>query len=318
MATCLLILAGTQGAPPDPAPQRNSANPRLAAERDSQIRNWIQDLGNRQYAKRHQAQTKLLIAGWDALPRLLQASQDPIPERRFRARQLAQEIQQRRLTQEFQQLGLLPDNQINLEQAMISVDRIINPLVDDKDLTRRLDQLAAEVRKKFDPKIAVEQVPPMEAVKAIREVLFKQHDFTGELANYDHPSNSSLDKVLRKHRGLPILLSHVIVAVGDRLHWPFVGVPIPGRYMVKYDGSRAPVGKAQQDILIDPFGGGRILTLDQLLEFAPTLDRETAFEPSTRRETVVRMLRNLESDFLVTGAPEQAEQTAKYRLLVDR
>ncbi len=316
--TCALILVTAWAdAKVQPAIAASTV-PALTAAQKKQVRGWIKDLGSRQYVRRQQAQTKLLTTGWPALPWLLQAQRDPHPERRFRARQLAREIQHRRLHREFQHLGLQPENAINLDLAMISIARIVDPLVDDASLTRQLDQLANRVRKLLGPNVSLEKVPPAQAVAMIQQVLFQQHGFTGAKAEYDHPRNSSLEKVLQTRKGLPILLSHVVVAVADRLDWPFVGVPVPGRYMVKYDGSQAPAGTPKKDILLDPFGGGKILTLEQLLEIVPSLDPETALTPSPRRETVVRMLRNLEADYMAIGNLEQAEQTARYLGLVDR
>ena len=49
-----------------------------------------------------------------------------------------------------------------------------------------------------------------------------------------------------------------------------------------------------------------------------TSSRETALDPSPKRDTVVRMLRNLEADYQSTGDPESAERTASYRWLVER
>ena len=316
--TCALMLV-TAGAdePVQPAIATPTSTA-LTAVQQKQVRDWVKDLGNRQYASRQQAQTRLLATGWSALPWLLQAQRDPNPERRFRARQLAREIQHRRLSREFQQLGIQPENTIDLDQAMISIARIVDPLIDETSLTRQLDQLAKQVRKLLGPNVSLEKVPPARAVATIQQVIFRQHGFTGAKTDYDHPRNSSLEKVLQHRKGLPILLSHVVVSVADRLDWPFVGVPIPGRYMVKYDGSRAPTGSPKEDILLDPFGGGKILTMEQLLEIVPSLDPQTALTPSSKRETVVRMLRNLEADYLAIGNLEQAERTARYRLLVDR
>ena len=290
----------------------------LTAAEKKQVVRWIKDLGDRRYATRQQAQTHLLRLGWPAIPYLSQAHRDPNPERRFRARQLSQEIRHRRSYREFQQLGKQADQAINLDQAMIAIARIIDPLVDDADLNRQLDQLAREVRKQLGPNTPPAEITPAKAVAVIQQVLFKQHGFTGAIANYDHPNNSSLAHVLKTRKGLPILLSHVIVSVGERVDLPFAGVPIPGRYMVKYDGARAPAGTPQQDILLDPFGGGKILTWEQLQKMIPGLDRETALDASTKRETIVRMLRNLEADYLETENLEAAERTASYRWLVDR
>ncbi len=290
----------------------------LTAAKKEQVTSWIKDLGARKYVKRQQAQTRLLTFGWPAIPFLQQAHQDPNPERRFRARQLTKEIRHRRSYREFQELGRQADNTMDLDQAMIAIARLINPLTDENDLKRQLDQLAAEVRKQLGPNISPAKVAPARAVAVIQQVIFKQHGFTGETTNYDHPNNSSLAHVLKTHKGLPILLSHIVVSVGDRVDLPFVGVPVPGRYMVKYDGKRGPGKTPQDDILIDPFGGGKILTLEQLQAIIPGIDRESAFQASTKRETVVRMLRNLEADYQETGNLEAADRTASYRWLVDR
>jgi len=290
----------------------------LDATQQKQVASWVKDLGDRQYVTRQQAQTRLLKTGWPAIPYLQRAHQDKNPERRFRARQLSQEIRHRRSYREFQELGQQADNTIDLDQAMIAIARLINPLINDNDLKRQLDQLAADVRKQLGPNTNPATVAPTKAVAVIQQVIFKQHRFTGATTNYDHPNNSSLAHVLKTRKGLPILLSHVVVSVGERVGFPFVGVPISGRYMVKYDGSRAPDGMPQDDILIDPFGGGKVLTLEQLQAIIPGIDRESAFQASTKRETVVRMLRNLEADYQDTGNLEAADRTASYRWLVDR
>lgn len=290
----------------------------LTAAQQKQVIRWIKELGDRRYATRQQAQTHLLAMGWPAIPYLRQAHRDPNPERRFRARQLSHEIRHRRAYREFQQLGKQPDKTIDLDKAMIAIARVIDPMVDEADLIRQLDQLASQVRKKLGPNVSPAELAPAKAVAVIQQVLFQQHGFTGEIANYDHPNNSSLAHVLKNRKGLPILLSHVVVSVADRVDLPFVGVPIAGRYMVKYDGAQAPAGAPQQDILLDPFGGGKILTWEQLQNMIPGLDRETALDASPKRETVVRMLRNLEADYLETGDHEAAERTASYRWLVER
>ena len=48
--------------------------------------------------------------------------------------------------------------------------------------------------------------------------------------------------MIARRKGLPILLSEIAVAVARRLELPVVGLGIPGRYMIKYEGRRAPAG----------------------------------------------------------------------------
>lgn len=302
-----------------PAGQQTPQNDgMLTAKQKQQILTWIKALGSRQYVERQQAQTNLMSTGWPALPYLIRVHQDRNPERRFRARQITHEIHHRRSFQEFQQLGQQAENAINLDKAMFAIARVVDPLVDMSAVNKKLDLLAQQVRKKLGANTLPQQIPPERAVAVIQQVLFQEYGLTGELANYDHPKNSSLDKVLQSRKGLPILLSHVVVSVAERADLPFVGVAIPGRYMVKYDGKQAPAGTPQKDILLDPFGGGKILTLEQLIQMIPSLERETALNASPKRDTVVRMLRNLEADYQEIGDLKKAEQTAGYRWLVER
>ncbi|MBK8000611.1 MAG: tetratricopeptide repeat protein [Verrucomicrobia bacterium] len=69
------------------------------------------------------------------------------------------------------------------------------------------------------------------------------------------------------------------------------GLPLPGHFMVRY----APPEGVEQ--IIDPFNGGRMISRSAAQErvFEATGEgfRETDFRAATKREIVVRMLRNL-------------------------
>ncbi|MFP6648043.1 MAG: transglutaminase family protein, partial [Pirellulaceae bacterium] len=120
---------------------------------------------------------------------------------------------------------------------------------------------------------------------------------------------------LSKKKGLPILLSHIAVSVAERLKVPIVGIPLAGRYMIKYDGARAPAGSPADDIIIDPFGDWQILTQERVRELVPSFDPESDLMPSSRHEVISRMLRNLAADFEATGQQEKAAETMKLLLL---
>jgi regulator of sirC expression with transglutaminase-like and TPR domain len=160
-------------------------------------------------------------------------------------------------------------------------------------------------------------VPPRQAVEAILDVVFKEEGFTGARSDYDNPRNSSLAYVLEQKKGLPILLSHMVVSIGRRMDLPLVGLQVPSRYMLKYDGSQAPPGQPRDDVVVDAYGDGKILTLEELKTLVPTFDPATHLAPSGRRATLTRMLRNLVNDLQQAGRHDESRQVAEYLAICD-
>jgi regulator of sirC expression with transglutaminase-like and TPR domain len=104
---------------------------------------------------------------------------------------------------------------------------------------------------------------------ALRELLGERYGFHGSPADYQRLESSLLHEVLRRRRGLPILLSVVWMEVARRAGAPVYGVALPGHFVVGFGPTRhpatAPQGASlsaffQQQVLVDPFDGGRVLT----------------------------------------------------------
>ncbi len=81
-------------------------------------------------------------------------------------------------------------------------------------------------------------------------------DFIGQPSDYGRLESSLLPAVLRRRRGLPILLSCVWTEVARRVDIPAYGVGLPGHFVV---GVGDPDGNR---LLVDPFAGGRLLPYD--------------------------------------------------------
>lgn len=86
--------------------------------------------------------------------------------------------------------------------------------------------------------------------------LFHQLGYHGNAKEYYDPRNSYLNEVMDRLTGIPITLSLVTIAVGRRLDLPLVGVGLPGHFVVLCESTSPP-------LLIDPFHGGRTLSIDQ-------------------------------------------------------
>ncbi|MFD4629620.1 tetratricopeptide repeat protein [Streptomyces sp. NPDC058284] len=88
---------------------------------------------------------------------------------------------------------------------------------------------------------------------ALAELLGGRHGFKGRPGDYQRLDSSLLHQVLRRRRGLPILLSVVWMEVARRAGAPVHGVALPGHFVVGF-------GPRDEPLLADPFGGGRLLT----------------------------------------------------------
>ncbi|MEU9533753.1 transglutaminase-like domain-containing protein [Streptomyces sp. NPDC048213] len=137
---------------------------------------------------------------------------------------------------------------------------------------------------------------------ALAELLGERYGFEGSAADYRRLESSLLHEVLRRRRGLPILLSVVWIEVARRAGAPVYGVALPGHFVVGF-------GDPGERVLADPFAGGRPLT-DQdaeLLVTSATGERwePSALEPARPLEVVLRILNNIRA-----WAADRPEQTA--------
>ncbi len=293
---------------------RKSAPAKPAA---GQIDRLIADLDDDLYSIRQRAHIRLLKLADQALPALTKATRSKSTEQRYRALELIRVIQHRVLHEGFVKLASQPDNEIDLEQGMWLISRILNPQANRGNVDKQLDELAAAVRRRLGEGVDPKRAAPAKAVNAIIHVLKNECQFEGNTTDYHNPNNSSLEKVLETKKGLPILLSHVAVAVADRLEVPLVGIGVPTRYMVKYDGSRAPKEHPSEDIIIHPFDGWRILTSEQVRDEIPSFDPATHLTPSPRRESLSRMMRNLVSHLQTQEQLAKAEQVQRFIFLLE-
>ncbi len=275
-----------------------------------QMAQLIRQLNNESFRVREAAQGRLLTIGRPALPALRTAAGSKAPEVRLRARAIVATLQQEMFERAFTRLANQTDDaKIDLDEGMWLIAMLVDPAADREKIDKQLDALAARVQARLGKDVDAKTADPQKVVAALRQVIFIEEKFNGNTANYDHPDNSSIDKVLASKKGLPILLSHVVVSVAERIGAPLAGIPIPGRYMVKYDGRRAPGGFAKQDIIINAFEGGRVMSKEDMrktLGEGPSV--VSYLTPSTHRATLVRMLTNLRADFAAKGKTKQAER----------
>ena len=134
---------------------------------------------------------------------------------------------------------------------------------------------------------------PKYLISLLNEEFFNNGKFKGDIDDYYNPKNNFLNEVIEKKSGLPITLSILYVEFAKQLGLDLKIVGFPGHIVVKLD----------EEVIIDPFNGGRLLDVDDLQNI---LDRnfggEVELSPEflneiTPKMILTRIARNLKNSY---------------------
>src|SRR5438270_5821855 len=142
-----------------------------------------------------------------------------------------------------------PDAPLDLAECALTLARDEYPELDVEAYLAELDGMAREAQGYLGGSLE-------SRVAGLCRYLFHEMGFRGNTQAYYDPRNSYLNDVLDRRTGIPITLSAIAIAVGNRAGMAVVGVGLPGHFIAK-----ARAGSIE--VLFDPFHGGRMLTTDQ-------------------------------------------------------
>ncbi len=191
---------------------------------------------------------------------------------------------------------LLHEADCGLAESVLAIATAERTALDVDAYLGMLEGFAREVAARREPD-ARASARALADIAALNDVLFRAHGFAGDREAYFNPENSFLDRVLDRRRGMPITLAIVYVEVARRAGIALEGVGFPGHFLVKHPG-------VVPAVLIDPFGGGAILTdADCQALLASVHGPEAQFHHSLLRtaerpEIVARVLRNLKTAYV--------------------
>ena len=182
------------------------------------------------------------------------------------------------------------DAAINLAEAALLIARLDNPDLIIADYLAELDRLAQEIK---DLLTDEEKADASLRTERLLRWLFVENGYHGSRDDYYSKSNSYLNEVMDDREGLPVLLAVLFLEIGSRLDLPLAGIPVPGHFLVQLRPADAPDSGPYFDL----FDRGKKLNRTQAAELSslppddPLMDE--AFRPATKRDTIVRILRNL-------------------------
>ena len=139
-------------------------------------------------------------------------------------------------------------------------------------------------------------------ISMLNEYLFDELGFDGAEEDYYDPGNSFLNVVLDKKTGIPITLSIIYTEVAKSIGLDLQIIGFPGHVIVKY----------KEEIILDPFYSGRLLTIEDLEEILTrNLGEVVEFVPeylneATTDQLLTRLLRNLKNAYTQSYAYNNA------------
>ena len=213
----------------------------------------------------------------------------------------------------------------DLAVAALMIARVEYPKLDAGPYLDQLDAIGREAETRVAAATVVEEAAPPgidperhAQVLALNAYLFGEMQFVGNELHYGDPRNSFLNEVLERRTGIPITLALLYIEIARRAGLPVEGVNFPDHFLMR---CRARRGTSYDDLIIDAFHGGALLSRDALERRAVRAGRSSRLETLLRRATkpqiLARMLVNLKHLYVEMRSFPQARDVTELLVAVD-
>lgn len=201
------------------------------------------------------------------------------------------------------------DSKYNLVEKCLKLAQILEyPQLDVESNIAKINEIAKSL------KVMLSDVKnPTYLISMLNEHLFERLGFQGDTNDYYDPKNNFLNEVLEKKSGIPITLSIIYVEIARRIGLDLRICGFPSHVVVKHG----------EEMILDPFGGGRLLTIEDLEEILyQNFGEEIEFLPEFLDElpedkVLVRIIRNLKNSYAQSYAYDKALRCANMILAVE-
>jgi len=199
-------------------------------------------------------------------------------------------------------LSFSQNSKYNLIEKCLKLAQILDyPELNITDYIEKINQIGNSLKLKIDD---VEN--PIYLISMLSEHIFENYGFSGDDQNYYDPRNNFLNTVIDKKSGIPITLSIVYTEIAKYIGLDLKIVGFPGHVIVKYN----------DDIILDPFYRGRLLTIENLEEilhsnFGEDVEMISEYlDEATEEQVLTRLLRNLKNAYTQSFAYDKAMKCA--------
>ncbi len=227
---------------------------------------------------------QLLTCGPEAIPFLeeyWESSYDPISQNRTEI--IIHKIQFDQLKNDIQ-LWVL-QNQEDLLEGLLIINRYQFPNLDENKIHFQI----AELRRNVWFELMYE-MSPVEKVKLLNNIIFREFGLSGNTENYHAPENSFISSVLESKKGNPISLTCIYTLIAQKLDIPIAGINLPKHFIAAYIEENKPL------FYVNAFNKGQIMKIDDVYSFLRQLNidpKESYTLPCDHIDIIRRVIRNL-------------------------
>ena len=186
----------------------------------------------------------------------------------------------------------------NLMEKCLKLVQILEyPELDISKEIEKIKELGITFRNRI-----TESKNPTYVISLLNEFLFDVEGFQGDLDDYYNPKNNFLSYVLEEKSGIPITLCILYTEIAKYGNLDLKIVGFPSHVIVKYG----------EEMILDPFNGGRLLELEDLQEilyqnYGDSVEFEAGYlNQISNEKIIIRMLRNLKNSYTDSFAYEMA------------
>lgn len=249
----------------------------------------------------NQLEQRLVTFGPEVIPLLeenWESSFDPLSQSRIE--NIIHKIQFDQIKYDLQFWDL--KNNDDLLEGLLIINRYQYPNLDENNVLLTISELKrnAWFQLMYD-------MSPLEKVKLLNNIIFREFGLSGNTTNYHDPQNSFIHKVLETKRGNPISLSCIYSIIAQQLDIPIYGINLPKHFIVAYmeDMEQSPL------FYINAFNRGQIMHQNDIHSFLKQLNLPSSEEytmPCTNKAIIKRVLRNLITAYENIGNPQKREE----------
>jgi len=189
-----------------------------------------------------------------------------------------------------------------LLRGSLLIAKLDDPDIDIDAYLARVDEMGREISVKFQ-----KNATPTAKRKSLHEYLFEENGFHGGRAEYYHPANSHLNRVIDDREGLPITLSILYMELGRRIGLNIEGVGLPGHFVARH------IVNDNNQQLIDVFERGKVLTMNDAKSIVANRSNRPITADDLHAQIPIEILNRVLGNLIsVAGNEQDAEAINRY------
>lgn len=216
--------------------------------------------------------------------RELKARSRELEKEAFRMDHLAGLVHQQIIARRLKKLLGGAKKDFDLVHAALLVSKADNVELETLPYIDLLDRFAEELKDRLD---GVSEPGPR--LQGLISYFNANLGFRGSRMEYYNKANSYLNEVIDDREGLPISLSVLFMELGRKAGLELEGIGIPRHFIVRHKPAKGETS------LIDVFDKCRLISIEDASRLSGSQLTETDLVAGTRRDILVRMVRNLQN-----------------------